>query len=183
MSWATFSPSRGLRRLGAAGGLGLLLIAYGLGLVFLVLLPKGHDEARLAQLLHQREASLAAERQAQAERSQASPENRLAEFYQFFPAQDELLESLGSIYALAQKQGLKPEQAQYKFVAENESRLAQYEITLPLSGGYPQQRRFIEQVLAELPALELRDLAFKREGIDKENVEALLRFVLHLRAG
>lgn len=174
---------RGLKTLDVAGSLGLLLLAYTLGVVVLVLLPGQKNAELLATRLQQREASIAAERAALRQHRESSPQNQLTQFYQHLPADQELLGSLGKIHALAEAQTLKLEQAQYKFAVETESGLAHYEITLPISGNYPQQRRFIELALAELPALELRDLVFKRDSIDKEKVEAVLQFVLHVRSG
>lgn len=172
-----------LRTLETAGSLGLLLLAYALGVVVLVLVPGEKNAELLATRVQQREASVAAERAAQRQHRESSPQNQLAQFYQRLPAEEELLGSLGKIHALAEAQSLKLEQAQYKYATETDSGLAHYEITLPISGNYPQQRRFIELALAELPALELRDLVFKRDSIDKENVEAVLQFVLHVRSG
>lgn len=172
-----------VRNLEISGGLGLLLLVYALGMAFLVQLPENRQREQLAQRLQQREASLAAERAALRQRRESSPQNRLEQFYQSLPAEKELLDSLATIHALAEKQELKLQQAQYKFAAESGMNLAHYEITLPITGKYPQQRRFIELALAELPALELRDLVFKRDSIGKENVEAVMSFVLHVRTG
>lgn len=177
------SPGRVLQRLGSTGTFGLLLLAGSLALVFFVLLPASRNAERLALQLQQRESRLAAERQDRVKQAQRSPESQLAEFYQAFPGREQLLVCLGKIHELADQQTLKLDQAQYKFAAESGSRLAHYQIALPVSGSYPQLRRFIELALAELPALELHDLVFKRDGIDKENVDAQLQFVLYVRSG
>lgn len=172
---------RSRQQLGAPGLLGVALLAFALALAVLTLRPALLREAALQQQLAQREATLAAERQARTQGTENSPQARLEQFYLRFPAQETLPEQLEKIYALAGEQSLALEQAQYKLAPETSGRLARYEITIPASGHYPQLRRFIERTLAELPALALRDLRFKRDGIDKDSVDAVLQFVLYVR--
>lgn len=174
---------RGLRRLGTAGTLGVLLLAYAVAQAGFSLLPAVQRERELEQRLAQREAAIAAERLAREQAGDNSPQARLTQFYQGFPAQETLPEWLEKIYALAAEQSLTLEQAQYKLAPEASGRLARYEITVPANGRYPQLRRFIERALADLPALALRDLRFKRDGIDRENVDAMLQFVFYVRTG
>lgn len=183
MSRLPLQLARATHRLGVVGGLGVALLIYAAALGALTLLPAREREAELQQRLAQREAALLAERQARARDAESSPEARLTHFYQAFPAQGTVPEWLERIYTLAGEQSLAVEQAQYKFTPEAGGRLARYEITLPASGGYPQLRHFIDRALAELPALGLRSIRLKRDGIDKENVDAALQFILFVRIG
>ena len=174
-------PGRSLQRLSSPGRFGMLLAIYAAGLTTFTLLPGCQREADLQQRLARHQATLSAERQGPTPDGEGTPEHQLALFHQAFPPQDALPDSLERIYALAGEQALALEQAQYKFVPEPSGRLARYEITVPASGRYPQLRRFLERVLAELPTLALRDLHFKRDGIDKDKVDAALQFVFYVR--
>lgn len=173
---------RHLQQLGAPGVIGLLLGASALALSAFTLWPTHQRSTELQQRLSRQLAEREAERTHQAETARDPPQNRLAQFYLAFPEQKALPEWLEKIYALAGDQSLTLEQAQYKLVPEASGRLARYEISLPVSGAYPQLRRFIEKSLAEIPALALRDLDLKRDGIDKDTVEAALQFVLYVRS-
>lgn len=174
-------PGRSLRRLSGSGRFGLLLAVYAAGLAVFTLLPGCEREADLQQRLARHQAALATEQQGPAPDGAGTPEQQLLRFHQAFPPQDALPGSLERIYALAGEQTLALEQAQYKFILEPSGRLARYEITVPASGRYPQLRRFLERTLAELPTLALRDLHFKRDGIDKDKVDAALQFVFYVR--
>lgn len=181
MSRPSLQLRRGLQRLGTAGVLGLLLLTAAATVAALTLLPGWQHEGKLRQRLVEREATLAAERQARGPGEENDPGAQLARFYAAFPGLETLPDELEQLYSLAGDESLTLEQAQYKFSPEPSGRLARYEITVPASGRYPQLRRFIERALAELPALALRNLHFQRDRIDKENVDATLQFVLFVR--
>ena len=53
-------------------------------------------------------------------------------------------------------------------------------MTLPLKGEYPQIRRFLAALPAELPIVALENVQFERQKVADPNVEARIRLVLFL---
>jgi hypothetical protein len=71
---------------------------------------------------------------------------------------------------------------EYSMVQERGSRLARYQITLPLKGNYAQIRSFIGEVLREVPASSLDDIALKREAIGSPLLDARIKLTLFVAA-
>jgi hypothetical protein len=87
---------------------------------------------------------------------------------------------LGQIQRAAQRNELTLAKGEYKFSEERDFRLAAYQVTLPVSGGYAQVRGFVNDVLDAVPAAALEELTLKREAIDDDALEARVRFTLFL---
>ena len=111
-----------------------------------------------------------------------NPAEQLAEFYRFFPKREVLADSMAKLYDAAAQQTLNLDQGEYRLAQERDTRLARYEIVLPVKGGYMQVRKFIAQVLTDLPSLALESIAFNRQKIGEPTVDAQLRFSLYLAA-
>ena len=116
---------------------------------------------------------------------QTTPE-QIKRFYTQFPASDTLPNCLRLIDNIALKQRLTLNRGDYKLtqiksLQSNQATLSRYEIVLPVTGQYVQIRKFIAQVLHELPALALSDLQLKRESAQSPSVEARLMFVILLK--
>jgi Tfp pilus assembly protein PilO len=111
-----------------------------------------------------------------------SHEAWLEQFYRLLPERASAPEWLRMIFAAAHAQGLGLEQGDYKVTVDRNGRLLSYEIRLPVRGSYVQIRRFVAQVLEEIPAVALDELTTKREAIGQSRVEALVRFTLFLNA-
>jgi Tfp pilus assembly protein PilO len=107
-------------------------------------------------------------------------ESRLAAFYRSFPSVRSMPGWLEKIYRAARRHSLTLDEGKYKFSRRQGARLASYRISLPVSGSYVQIRRFIEEVLNEIPAVALQGVSFKRENIGSAAVEARIRFNLYL---
>lgn len=164
------------RRIGRRRALaGVALLLYSLGLCLLGLFPaKARIEAMREQALalEARPAPVAAENPGAAQ---------LAAFYGGFPESAEAPEWLARIHAAGAAAELPLEQAEYRFQTESASGLATYEINLPLRGAYPQIRRFIDGLLADIPALALRNVRLERENIGDPDLAVRLKLVLFLR--
>ncbi len=106
--------------------------------------------------------------------------SRLAVFYRAFPPARSLPDWLDKVYGAARDQSLSLDQGEYKFGREKGAKLAVYRIGLPVTGSYVQIRKFIEQVLNDIPAAALEGVSFKRENIGSGTVEARVRFSLYL---
>ena len=106
---------------------------------------------------------------------------KLDAFYQFFPEATSTPQLLDKIFAAALDQEVGLEQGEYRLTLDRESRLARYQITLPLKAPYLRIRGFVEEVLQQVPAIALDDISFKREIITATAVEAQIKFTLYLR--
>lgn len=104
----------------------------------------------------------------------------LTNFYAFFPPLGSTPEWLQRIFGLAEAQGLRLEAGEYKLKRDRDFKLARYELTLPVRGGYAQIREFVSQVLIEVPASSLDELSLRREDPASATVEARVRLTLHL---
>lgn len=88
---------------------------------------------------------------------------------------------LAELHETAQKNSIVLEQGEYRIQAEAGTRLARYRMVLPAKGSYPQVRAWLDALAAAQPGLQIDELAFKRENITQENVEARVSFSLLVR--
>jgi hypothetical protein len=58
--------------------------------------------------------------------------------------------------------------------------MARYQILLPVSGSYPQLRRFLHAVLSQVPALVLENVDIKRKQIADVQLDGRVRMTLYL---
>ena len=158
------------------GGLALGAVALlAIGVLFLVLAIRPL-EARNAQLDGRlgHGARLAAE-----STRNGAPEAKLAAFYAFFERQEGQVDWLAKLYGAARAAGLELRSAEYRLV-ETSGRIARYEATLPLKGGYAQLRAFIESALEENPVLSLDQLTLRRKRVNEQTLEAEAVMTIHL---
>ncbi|KQV78431.1 hypothetical protein ASD15_21670 [Massilia sp. Root351] len=85
------------------------------------------------------------------------------------------------LFGLATKAGLSLNQGEYKLGYDKASRVASYQITLPVKGSYQAIWQFALTALRELPFAALDDIGFRRENIGDTQVEARMRFTLYLK--
>lgn len=111
-----------------------------------------------------------------------NPADQLNAFYAFFPVDDALTATLDAVYKAAAKENLTLQQGEYRLAPETEGKLQRYDLTLPVKGAYPSLRRFIAQVLKDVPAIALESISFNRQGVMDIGVDAQVRFTLYLRA-
>jgi hypothetical protein len=164
-----------VEKLGPVGGVGVALL-FGCAVFFFTAVAPVEDE--LASLQEQRMAEDLARRNGRPVVDSAS---QLDQFMTFFPTADTTSHWLGLVYAAASKEGLELAQGTYKVRGESGAGLMAYQVTLPVRGAYPQIRRFIGQVLADVPAASLESIAFQRERSADGAVDAKVVFTLHLR--
>jgi Tfp pilus assembly protein PilO len=140
------------------------------------------------QPLQERVAALRAEAKSLRAQSKAksiapkvlNPAEQLAEFYRFFPAQDTVTDAMAVLYNDAAQQNLSLEQAEYRLVHGRDDKLTRYEVVLPVKGGYVQIRKFIAQVLVDVPNLSLDAVNFNRQKIGDTLLDAQMKFTFHL---
>lgn len=124
------------------------------------------------QLRHQAKAS--------AKDAPQAPAEKLAAFYGYFPPSKSLPDLLDKIFASAKRQSLVLEHGEYRAHKDSVGELVRYQLMLPVRGGYPQIRKFVDAALAEVPALALDSIQFERRKIGDAAVDAKLKLVVFL---
>ena len=110
-----------------------------------------------------------------------SGSQNLALFYAALGAQRHTEQQLKILFALAAKAGLTLNQGEYKSGYDKASRVATYEIVLPVKGSYESIWQFGLQALRTLPFAALDEISFRRDAIDDAEPEARLRLTLYLQ--
>lgn len=168
----------GVESLGWPGILGLGLLVFVCGFYFSTLRS---DQSRLDELRQHiaksREQVAAPPGDAGAA---ATPADRLAAFYGFFPRPADLPDLLQKVFAAAKGQGLRLERGEYRVLRDNAGALTQFQITLPVRGSYPQIRRFVDRAMAEVATLSLDSIQFERQKVGDAQVDAKVRLAVYL---
>jgi hypothetical protein len=115
--------------------------------------------------------------------AQQNPRVQLVRFYESFPSGASAPNWLERIYAAAQSNHLELMEGDYRILRKGHEQLAQYQITLPLKGSYPNIRGFLNAMLSELPSVSLDNVAFERQKIGEASVQVTVRLTLYLREG
>ncbi len=166
-------------RLGWQGMLGIALLAVAY-LFYSVVLEPVEQRARWARAkadTSSRNMILKARMQ---DAELKSPAVMLERFYAFFATDQAVTDNLAKIYSLAEGNGLVLRHGEYKLQNEKNGRLAQYQIVLPVRGGYLQIRTFAAQVLNKIPTASLDQIRFERKRTGEQNVEAEIKFTLYM---
>lgn len=168
----------GLKRLGWLGVAGIGLLAFCLAFYISALLPA---QASLAELQAQADSLRARLSQTQAARvKEVRPETQLATFYGFFPNTTVTPDLLEKLFSAAEETSVVLDQGEYRLVSGKDDKIIRYQVTLPVHGSYPQIRRFIGLVLAELPAASLDGVSFQRQKVGDTVVESQIKLTLYL---
>jgi Tfp pilus assembly protein PilO len=171
---------RAFRQLGWPGAAGLAL-----GAASAALYLGGIEPATTRTRDLQQEAlSIRAFSRASAAQKASAPgyEAWLEQFYRLLPAKTSAPDWLRLIFSAARSNALALDQGEYKISIDKNGRLLAYQIGLPVRGTYVQVRKFIAQVLEQVPAMSLDDIVIKREAINTERIDASIRFTLFLNA-
>jgi len=165
-----------LRRLGAAGILGLGVLLACAGLWFSALQPLQREIAAQRAALERLRADAAHQ-----PIGASGPEADLRRFYTLFPSSTELPNELERLHGLARGAGLQLAQGEYR-LERRAIGLWAYRITLPVRGNYPQLRQVLGALLKDMPIASLDTLRFERKKAAEAQLEAQLRVTLHVRA-
>ena len=107
-------------------------------------------------------------------------DEQLAAFYRIFPSERDVTEWIGKIAAIAERDGLALEQADYKAERGPTGKLVRFQMNLPLRGEYRTIRRFLSDLRAEIPIVSLEQVQFERQKIGDTLVDAKVRLVIFL---
>ncbi|HWP11480.1 MAG TPA: type 4a pilus biogenesis protein PilO [Ramlibacter sp.] len=107
-------------------------------------------------------------------------DEQLAAFYGNFPKEHEAPDAVGKIAAIAQRDGLILQQAEYKAERDTTGKLTRFQVSLPLKGEYQTLRRFLSDLHAEIPIASLEQVQFERRKVGDSQVDAKVRLVIYL---
>ncbi|MCY1341389.1 hypothetical protein D9M69_273330 [compost metagenome] len=170
-----------VQRLGWPGLAGGALLLLALGYAVLGLLPARQALASMErQLLEDREQLAAAAAPTVSKPVSGASLAALEEFRRNLPAQLDATGAIDRIYGLAQEEGISLARGEYALGLDPKTRLARYQVLLPVRGSYPQLRRFLHGLQAQLPALALEEVDLQRKQIADSDLEGRVRMTLYL---
>lgn len=165
--------------LGWPGAMGMAGLAMCLALYFSAVEPAQQrlDTARLsAGSLHERIA-----RVGRVSDDGVRPlDEQLAAFYRSFPSERDATDWIGNIAAIAQRDGLMLQEAEYKANRDRTGKLTRFQMSLPLRGEYQTIRRFLSDLRAEIPVVSLEQVQFERQKVGDPLVDAKVRLIIFL---
>jgi len=112
-----------------------------------------------------------------------SGDQALKIFYDFFPRIDSSPFWIGEIVRVAEMHKVEINSSEFHMTLGKDSRLARYEMVLPVRGRYPQIRAFIADALQSVPAMAIVGINMKRKNIQSTKLEAGLKVNLYLNDG
>jgi len=94
------------------------------------------------------------------------PATQMARFRDWFPQATRNVEDLRVVFRVAQREQVRLLRGDYVAGRQPETRLATYDVILPVRASYPAIRAFVASVLNELPHASLVDLRMERASGD-----------------
>ena len=159
----------------------LILLAGCFGFYLSMVVPESHMLAGFKQNLNTMQHDEAHLKEASQDVVRISPTGQLEAFYQKFPVESEVPDTLEKMIKLAQKKGLNPKQAAYRIIRNNPGELLSYQIALPIKGAYPSIMTYTFELLASIPNLSLDNVSFQRQKIGDNLIEATLKMTLYIK--
>lgn len=167
-----------LYRLGWPGLAGVVLLlagaVYGLGWI----MPASQHRDQVRERAVRAAAQLNRPPDQGAVQQNTEPSERT--IYQRLTAEDAVSTSIERIYAAAAAEQIALDRGEYAHTAVANTRLARYQIVLPVKADYGRIRRFMATALTDVPGLTLDDLSLQRKNIGEAEVEARVQFSLYL---
>lgn len=166
-----------ITRLNLIGKIGLGLFTLSVVFFWAAVLPQKETVLKLKE----QATSMQQRTQAEAAVTTKLDDNQaLQVFYDFFPSIDSSPYWIKELDRIAKKHKVELSRSDYRLMQEQDSKLARYEMILPVHGSYPQIRAFIADMLETIPAIALVDIALKRENIKSGKLDARLSVNLYL---
>lgn len=168
-----------LRRLGAPGLVGLLLLAGALALLGWT--PRLlREAAELGDAAQARQAALLGTLQARGRAP--STQQQLLQFSAAFPTRDRNAEDLRQVFAAARRHNVALNKGEYQFQVEPNSPFVTFALTFPVREGYGDIKRFTSEVLRSLPHAAMEELRLERSDAGASVLDARIRINLFYRA-
>ncbi|MDH4095770.1 MAG: hypothetical protein OEV81_13425 [Betaproteobacteria bacterium] len=160
-----------LERLGSGGLLALAILAGALAVHAGLQRPLEQDLRALRQQArggHEPAAMLRV----------STPAAQMNAFYGFFDQPVALHEWLAKLYGIGRASGVELPAADYRLQGTG-TRLARYQLTLPVRATYSQARAFIANALNEIPVLSVDRASFRRASGNDPRLEVEIVMTLH----
>ncbi len=106
-------------------------------------------------------------------------EDILREFVNRFPKSVERASSIQKMMTLAESQGLVLNEVTYKSEHRQDDLLNHYQMDFSMISTYPEARRFLSTLLAQMPNVSLDSLTMTRDDVNHESIETRVRLTLH----
>lgn len=106
----------------------------------------------------------------------------LSDYYQKYPAADQVPVVLKFVHEAAGKAGFDLSMADYRETPVAGTSLARYEVSLQVRATYPQLRRWLADIMNEWPSVALVECTIKRDNVLVPTVEAQLRLAFYHRS-
>lgn len=101
-------------------------------------------------------------------------------FYDFFPRIDSSPLWIGELVRVAETHDVEINSSDFHMTLGDESRLARYEMTVPVQGSYPEIKAFIADLLKSIPAMAITGINIKRKGVKSSRLEVGIKVNLYL---
>jgi Tfp pilus assembly protein PilO len=171
--------SEAIRELRAAfGGMGLAALAVLAGVLVFFVFVLRPLETRGERLKEQLAAGAARTSSAGAG-SPGQTAEKLAALYEHLQTREQTTDLLARLYAAGNAAGVDLRAADYR-LQQGGARIERYEITLPVAGSYPQIRTFLGKALADIPALSLDKVSFRKQRANDAQVQADMHLTFHI---
>lgn len=162
----------------------LALAVIGAALLALALIVIPGLQAELAEKQNEQQTTLA-ELQTRARGApppavprQSASERHYQAFQQTLADDRQVLASIQAILDSAASHQLRSTRAEYQRGRAPLANAETLQMTVPLSGRYPDVRRWIEEILATQAFVAVNELAFKRAEIGLDEIEARVRLTI-----
>lgn len=165
-------------RLGVAGVVGVALLAFAAAFQLGTI---GPESARKEAL--ERDQSKLEQARAPGSEPVRTPQEDLSAFYAMLPEETAIPAFSERVYALGAALGVPLRQGSYRHATDEGAGYARYEVTYQTQAAYYRVRLFLRDLLREMPALALDDVAFQRQQANAPSAETTLKLVLFVRRG
>jgi hypothetical protein len=173
-----WSANRLIPRLGWPGILAIGLLAMSVPVFFSAIRPMQSEQQTIR---HNLSSDYDQSVNKKVNRSLETPVEQLAEFYEFFPSEMESPRLLGLMVEIANKNNLALNHGEYTLVRDSVGQLRRYKITLPVTGSYPQIRKYLSKLIEEIPFMSLENVQFERKDTEELDLQAKIILVLYMR--
>ena len=163
------------QRLGAVGISGMAALVFAVAFLCSSVLPL---RGRVTELRNEVSTASVARVAPRA----APPREQAAAFIAGLPQRKSLPGVLAAIVQQAEAAGLSLDRGVYQWSVGKSGAIAQYQLTLPVKGSYPEVRKFVDATLAAVPAAALAGITLGRPNVGDAQVTADLRFLIFVRS-
>jgi hypothetical protein len=161
-----------MNRIGRAGAAGAAMLLFAVIFFFSAILPQQRELLSLDQRIKQAHHLNGA--------ADSAPV-KLNRFMNALPKRGDLPNLVGQVFTIAAASGVILDRGRYEMVPMRAGHLAQYRMTFPVKGHYPEIRKFIDAVLTAIPSVAVEGMRIERKAVGEENVAADLRFSIFVR--